>query len=82
MDIAILWWILFRLIASLIFATPMLVALRLKSKRHEAEQECVEPQDAPFALPILGHVVLFSRDMAGYTGKLKFVNLHTSLNLD
>lgn len=70
MDHRLIYWLLIRVTMSLsVFA---LTNLSLTRKRRNSQRPTPKtPLDAPNGLPILGHALSFSSDMAGFTMKLK-----------
>lgn len=71
MEIYLISWLFFRMSIAFTFLVAFQCALRIRDQRAEGLREVKKLMDAPSGLPILGHAVSFSRDMAGFSMKLK-----------
>ena len=71
MDDRLMYWVLIRITVSLsVVAASRVFLLIHKHWTHQAASP-KKPVDAPNGLPIVGHALSFSKDMAGFTTRLK-----------
>ncbi|KAF9699651.1 hypothetical protein EKO04_002455 [Ascochyta lentis] len=71
MDNNLIQWFLFRIAISSVFAIAFHIALLIRKPHKNQAQVSKKLVDAPDGLPILGHALAFSSDMAGFSSKLK-----------